>query len=181
MALNPFCNKTLQLLTMIPFCTHYYTFTHRTFQRDIFSYLHGRFSKCLNENRGGSRISSRGGAQNYVSAHTSQARSPLIRSGSRGRLRALETLRFLNAFSCYLSLVLKHSDTKWDTIKHIVNQNLGGHACTCCVLLYIHHWRKERFSAGLHCQHIIRFLLGLSQYKTKENVYKKFVTHEKLA
>ena len=34
-------------------------------------------------------------------------------AGSRGRLRALEALGFFDALSCYLSLIFKHSDTKW--------------------------------------------------------------------
>ena len=126
-------------------------------------------------------FSSRGSAQDYVSAHTLWARKSFVRSGSRGRLRALETLRFFNAFSCYQRLFLKHSDTKWDTIKHIhvVNQNLGGHAPVVSSSSKSTTGERKRFSAGSHCQHIISFLLGLSQYKTKENVYKKFVTHGK--
>ena len=40
-------------------------------------------------------------------------RSPL-RQRSRAHLRALEALGVFDALSCYLSLISKHSDTKWD-------------------------------------------------------------------
>ena len=48
-----------------------------------------------------------------------------LRLGSRASFRAMEALRVLDALSCYLSLIFKHSDTKWDT-KNIVDQILGG-------------------------------------------------------
>ena len=62
--------------------------------------------------QGGSRIFI-GGAKDNVCAHTSRARSPkfLIRPGSRPHSS--------------LSLIYKHSDTKWD-FKNTVDQILGG-------------------------------------------------------
>ena len=66
-------------------------------------------------------------AQNimYTHAHHErEARSPL-RLGSRTRVRALEALGVFDALSCYLSLIFKHSDTKWDK-KSTVDQILGG-------------------------------------------------------
>ena len=53
----------------------------------------------------------------------------------RARLRALlEALGFFDTLSCYLSLIIKHSDTKWDNKKNIVDQILGvgggGARCT---------------------------------------------------
>ena len=43
------------------------------------------------------------------------------------------TSRVLDALSCYLSLIFKHSDTKLD-LKNIVDQNFEG-ARTCCAPL----------------------------------------------
>ena len=50
-----------------------------------------------------------GGAKDYVHAHSSRARSP--KSLTAG---VQEAFRVFDALSCYLSLILKHSDTKWD-------------------------------------------------------------------
>ena len=57
-----------------------------------------------------------GGAQKimYMHAHLEcEAQSPL-QPGSRALKWALEALGGLDALSCYLSLIFKHSDTKWD-------------------------------------------------------------------
>ena len=64
-----------------------------------------------------------GGGQKIMCTHTYQeceARSP-VGLGCRARLRALEALGVFYALSCYLSLIFKHSDTKWDK-NNIVNQ-----------------------------------------------------------
>ena len=63
-----------------------------------------------------------GGAKMYVSARTLRARNRThFRQGFRARLRALEAIGlFFNALSCYLSLILKHSDRKFDW-KNIVD------------------------------------------------------------
>ena len=56
-----------------------------------------------------------GGAKDYLRARIlpeHEPRSPL-RPGPMARLRALETLGVFNALSCYLSLILEHSDTKY--------------------------------------------------------------------
>ena len=57
--------------------------------------------------------------------HERKARSPL-RPGSRTRLRALEALGTFDALSCYLSLIFKHSDTKWDKKTHSRSNLRGG-------------------------------------------------------
>ena len=59
-----------------------------------------------------------GGAK-YVRARTSQAQSPL-------RPGALDALWVFDALSCYLSLILKHSDTKWGFFFFFL-QILGGY------------------------------------------------------
>ena len=67
----------------------------------------------------GSRIPFRG-VKKMMCAHAHherEARGPL-RPGSSARLRALEALRVFYALLCYLSLIFKHSDTKWDFKKH---------------------------------------------------------------
>ena len=71
-----------------------------------------------------------GGAKDYVRAHTSRARIPKsITARVQGSLRAMEALRVFYALLCYLSLMLKHSDTKWDKkYKKTVDQTLGGRA-----------------------------------------------------
>ena len=71
-----------------------------------------------------------GGGRKRLCAHacTSQARFPkfLIRPGSmHGKLSFFFFFSF-NALSCYLSLIFKHSHTKWDKKTHIVDQILGG-------------------------------------------------------
>ena len=58
-----------------------------------------------------------GGLRDYVRAHTSQVQSPKsLTAGvqSPGHLRAPEALRVINALSCYLSPIFKHSDKKWE-------------------------------------------------------------------
>ena len=70
-----------------------------------------------------------GGAQTIMCAHALHKReawSPL-RPGSRARLRALGAPGGFDALSCYLSLIFKQSDTKWDKKNpHIVDQILRG-------------------------------------------------------
>ena len=64
-----------------------------------------------------------GGAQKIMWAHAHhklEARSPLT-PGSRAHKWALEALGVFDALSCYLSLIFKHSDTKWDK-KNTVDQ-----------------------------------------------------------
>ena len=75
----------------------------------------------------------RGGTKDYGAHQDHEARS-LIRLGSRAR----GSTSVLDAFLCYLSLILKHSDTKRVT-KNVVSQNLEG-ARTCCAPLWIRHW-----------------------------------------
>ena len=69
-----------------------------------------------------------GGAWKIMCAHAHhghKARRPLW-PGSRVRLRDLEALGvFFYALSCYLSLIFKHSDTKWEKKNHS-QSNLGG-------------------------------------------------------
>ena len=60
-----------------------------------------------------------GEAQKIMCGHAHyerEARSPL-QPGSRARLWAPEALGVIDALSCYLSLILKHADTKWDKTK----------------------------------------------------------------
>ena len=67
-----------------------------------------------------------GGATDYVRARTLWAQSPL-RPGCRPHLRALEALRFFFMLSCYLSLIFKHSYTKWDKKNtHSQSRFMGG-------------------------------------------------------
>ena len=72
-----------------------------------------------------------GGAKDYVRARTSRARSLksliILRPGSRARFRALEALRVIDALSCYLSLIFKHSDTKCRSTFFF-----GGGGGACC-------------------------------------------------
>ena len=71
-----------------------------------------------------------GGAQKIMSTHAHHELEPqsILQLGSRAHdLRALEALRVFDALSCYLSLIFKHSHTKWDE-KNIVDKILGGHA-----------------------------------------------------
>ena len=63
--------------------------------------------------------------------HERKAQSPL-QPGSRARLRSLEALEVFDALLCYLSLILKRSDTKLDIKKPTVGQIFGGRAC--CVV-----------------------------------------------
>ena len=51
--------------------------------------------------------------------HKREAQSPL-RLGSRVHLRALEALWIFDALSCYLSLIFKYSDTKWDLKTYLI-------------------------------------------------------------
>ena len=60
-----------------------------------------------------------GGAKDYARARTSWAQNPksliIIRPGSRaGPLKGPGSSRGFDALSCYLSLICKHSDTKWE-------------------------------------------------------------------
>ena len=66
--------------------------------------------------------------------HTSRARSPFnIWPGSEGPLKGPRSSRVLDALSCYLSLILKHSDTKLGRKKKIiVDHNLEGSRGACC-------------------------------------------------
>ena len=64
----------------------------------------------------------------HVHTHYERETRGPLRPGSRAHLRALEALWVFYALSCYLSLSLKHSDTKWD-INNIVDQSLG-EGCT---------------------------------------------------
>ena len=57
------------------------------------------------------------GAQKIIWAHTHH----LWPAGVKGPLKVLEVLGVYDALSRYLSLIFKHSDTKWDT-NHIVDQ-----------------------------------------------------------
>ena len=56
-------------------------------------------------------------------ARTSRARSP--KSLTAGVQTALAALKVFDALSYYLSLIFKHSDTKWD-LKNIVDFFFGG-------------------------------------------------------
>ena len=70
-------------------------------------------------NRGRSRIfiGGGGGAEDYVRASTSRARSPKSLT-TRREYQKPEFLpgisRVFDALSCYLTLIIKHCDTKWD-------------------------------------------------------------------
>ena len=68
-----------------------------------------------------------GGAKDYARtlAHYERETQSPFRQESRTRLRALEALGHFYARLCYMRLIFKHSDTKWDK-KTIVNQSLGG-------------------------------------------------------
>ena len=81
----------------------------------------------------------RGGAK-MCSAHTSAKHGvPLIRPGSIGpELKGTGSSEVLDALSCYLRLILKHSDTKLNK-KNIVDHILEG-ARPCCAPLWIRHW-----------------------------------------
>ena len=66
-----------------------------------------------------------GGGRKRLCGHTHHELEARVPYG-RGK-RALEALRVYDALSCYLSLIFKHSDTKWDTIKHSRSNGGGGH------------------------------------------------------
>ena len=64
---------------------------------------------------------------NYVRARTSRARSPkFLTAGVHGLLKGPGSSRVFEALSCYLSLILKHSYTKWDTKQSRSNWGGGG-------------------------------------------------------
>ena len=89
--------------------------------------------------------------------------------------------RVLDALPCYLSLILKHSDTNLD-VKHIVDQNLTG-ARACCAPLGIRHC--IRFSPFKLCKllkNIISITIGISFTMVKALHYICFssVTEDKM-
>ena len=82
------------------------------------------------------------GAQKIICAHAhfeSEPRRPL-----RPRCKVLEALGVFNALSCYfMSLIFKHSDTRWDFKRHRLANFFGGRAY--CAPVWI---RPGRGSAG---------------------------------
>ena len=61
---------------------------------------------------------------------TSAKRGVPYKTGVQCILKGPGSSRVLDALSCYLSLIIKHSDTKWDK-KNIVDQSLGERVCCC--------------------------------------------------
>ena len=62
----------------------------------------------------------------------------------QGPLKGTGRFMELDALSCYLSLILKHSDTKMRRKNPIVSQHLEG-ARTCCAPAWIRHWFILKF------------------------------------
>ena len=58
--------------------------------------------------------------------------------------RDLEALGVLDALSCYLSLILKHSDKKWETRKHSRSFFFWGGGGRLVRPLWICYWETER-------------------------------------
>ena len=76
-----------------------------------------------------------GGAQEIMSAnaHYERKTRSAFRQGSRARLRALEAPWLFYALSCYLSLISKHSDTKFDKKTQSIKFKFrGGGGGACC-------------------------------------------------
>ena len=78
-----------------------------------------------------------GGAKDCGAHQDHQARSPLT-IGVQGPYAGPGSSSVLEAFSCYLSLILKHSVTKGDK-KVTVDQNLEGAPAFCAPARWMRH------------------------------------------
>ena len=112
----------------------------------------------------------REGAKDYV--YTSRALSKKsLMTGIQGLPNDPGSSRVLDALSCCLSLILKHSDRKFD-FKNIVDQILEGvHACcTPAWIRYCSHLSKSPLCGG-DCKGRYRILKGVP--KTCSGYHKR--------